>query len=106
MSWLFVWSVEGYAPGGSFAVNGVTNKIELSKAKVHVVSDSVLCRGRMHGHPEASIQKQIKDKKINFNISRCPMNTENYLESTENQLSSSGIFSRDTQLCRFSQRFR
>ena len=30
--------------------------IKLSKAKVHVYSDSVLCLGKMHRHPEAMVK--------------------------------------------------
>ena len=41
---------------------------------------------------------------MNFKISDSPTNTENYQGSMENQLSSSGIFSQDTQHCRFSKR--
>ena len=37
---------------------------------------------------------------------RIPMNTENYLESTKNHLSSNGIFSKDLQRCTFSKRFQ
>ena len=47
-----------------------------------------------------------RNGKINYNISRSPMHTENFLESSENQLSSSGTFSQDTQHCRFSERIR
>ena len=42
---------------------------------------------------------------INSKNSNNPMLTENYLESMENQSSLSGIFSQDSQLCRFSKRF-
>ena len=50
-------------------------------AKVHVYSDSVLCPGKMYDHTEAN------------KTSNSPTHTEN-LESMENQVSSSGIFSR------------
>ena len=44
--------------------------------------------------------------KINFNISKSPMGTGDYEESTEIQLSSSGIFCQNIQHCIFSRRFR
>ena len=44
-----------------------------------------------------SIQKQTQNGKINFNISNLPASSKTYLESMENHLSSSGIFSQDIQ---------
>ena len=61
--------------------------IKLSKAKVHVFSDSVL--GRMHRHPDATVK--WKDQ-LRFSV--CPILTENYMESMENHLSLSEIFPR------------
>ena len=43
----------------------------------------------MHGHLDA--KEKWKDQ---LQFSRGPVNTENYLESTENHLRSSGIFPR------------
>ena len=64
--------------------------IKLSKAKVHLYSDSVLCFGKMHRHPKA--KDKLEDHL--FDISRYPMNAENCFESTENHVSVSGIFPR------------
>ena len=64
--------------------------IKWAKAKVCVYSDSVSCWGRC-----VSIQKQMKNGQINFGTSNKPTLTE-LLESMENRLSSSGLFSQDS----------
>ena len=76
--------------------------IKWAKAKVHVYSDSVLCLGKMYEHSEAKIQ----GVGINFKTSNRPTDTENYLESMENQLGSSGICSQDSHHCRFSHKIQ
>ena len=60
---------------------------EVDESKVHVYSDSVSCLGRYK-----SIQKQTQDGMLNSKNFSSPILTENYLESMENRLSSSGIF--------------
>ena len=52
------------------------------------------------------IKKQMQNGKINFKTSNSPTHTENYLESLDNQLSSSGTFSQDLQRWRFTNRFK
>ena len=74
--------------------------LNLSQAKVRVYSDRVWerCTDILRGH-----DKMERTTPIFFRI---PMNTENYLESTKNHLSSNGIFSEDLQRCTFSKRFQ
>ena len=64
--------------------------IKLSKAKVHVYSDSDRCLGKMHDH----YAKQKWKNKLDG--SSVPRDIKNYMESTESQSSSGGIFSQDT----------
>ena len=75
--------------------------IKLSKAKVNVYSDSVLFLGKMHRHPEAMVE--WKEQLQYFQSSN---EYRNCLESTENHLSSSGLFSQDTLQWKFSAGFR
>ena len=75
--------------------------LEWAKAKVHVYSASVLRLGKMHRHPDAMVMWKEQLRYV-----RIPMNTENYLESTETHLSSSGIFSQDTLQWYCSTRFK
>ena len=63
--------------------------IKLLKTKTHVYSDSVLCLEKIHGH----LDVMTKWKK-NSHVSEIPRSTKNYLESTENHVSSSGIYPR------------
>ena len=63
--------------------------ITWTKAKVRVYSDSVLCMEKCQ-----CIQKRTMDGMLNSNNFNCPILAQNYLESMENWLSSSGIFSR------------
>ena len=77
-------------------VNG-EEVIKLMKAKVYVFSDSVLCFF-LNTHNRTLIGK------TNWSGSRAPINTENWMESMENQWSWSGGYSKDTQRCRFSKK--
>ena len=63
--------------------------ITLTKAKVRLYSDSVLCLGKMSDHSEANRRWRNQVKKFNS-----PNLTENYVVLMENRLSSSGIFPR------------
>ena len=69
--------------------------INLQRAKVYVFSDSVLCLGRVHQHPQSN--KAWKERIgwiINFDKA-----TETMKESMESRPSSSGIFSQDSPRC-------
>ena len=97
--------------------------LKWAKAKVHVNSDSVLCQGMLHGHSEAKDKWKDQLQYFQELVSLClfvcwivgsldshwrlsafkgasqhiissPMDTEKYVSSMENHLSSSGIFSR------------
>ena len=59
--------------------------VKLSKAKVHVYSDSVLCHGKIHEHP-----RSIEAWKRKSNGSSNVLKIVNWTESKENQPSSSG----------------
>ena len=71
-----------------------------AKARVHVYSDSVMCLGCM------IILKRLKNGKARSENSNNPTSTQSCLESMENQLSSSEIFSQDSHLLRFLERSR
>ena len=62
--------------------------IKLTEVKVHVYTDSVLCLGMMQDHSGANQWMECSTRRISTNQFLL-----NYLESMENQLSSSGIFS-------------
>ena len=49
---------------------------------------------------------QVKDGKVKWKNSKCPLLTKNCWESMENQLNSSGIFSKDFRHCRFFRKSR
>ena len=68
--------------------------INLQRAKVYVFSDSVLCFGRIHQHPESN-----EAWKKGLNGSRLTKATEIVTESMESRLNSSGTSSQDSQHC-------
>ena len=68
--------------------------INLQRAKVYVFSDSVLCLGRIHQHPESN-----EAWKKRMNGSQLTKATETMTESMESRPSSSGISSQDSLRC-------
>ena len=60
--------------------------INLQRAEVYVFSDSVLCLGKIHQHPQSNESQLLKA-------------TETMTESMESRLNSSGTFSQDSQRC-------
>ena len=68
--------------------------INLQRAKVYVFSDSVLCLGKIHQHP----QSNEAWKKL-LNGSSLTKATETMTESMESRLNSSGTFSQDSPRC-------
>ena len=75
--------------------------IKLSEAKVHVHSDSVLCLGKMHRHPEA--MEKRKEQPQYFQSS----NENRELVGIDGEPSEfEWIFSQDTLQWKFSARFR
>ena len=63
--------------------------ISLSHAKVYVISDSVLCLGKMNQKPTSNTvwERQLDCSKVHHNTEHCT-------QSTENPWNSSGIFPR------------
>ena len=49
----------------------------------------------------SDLQKRTEDGKPEWQTFNCPLLSKNHSESMENQLSSSGIFSKDVHHCRF-----
>ena len=68
--------------------------INLQRTKVYVFSDSVLCLGKTHQHPNAN--ESWKDRTEWITMRKA---TEIVTESMENRLNSSGISSQDSQRC-------
>ena len=68
--------------------------INLQRAEVYVFSDSVLCRGRVHQHPESN---EAWKKRIDG--SSPTKATETMTESMESRPNSSGTFSQNSQRC-------
>ena len=68
--------------------------INLQRAKVYVFSDSVMCLGKIHQHPDAS---EASKKRIEWiNLLKI---TETLMASVESRLNSSGTFSQDSPRC-------
>ena len=68
--------------------------INLQRAKVYVFSDSVLCLGKIHSHPESN---EAWKKRIDG--SSPTKATETMTESMESRLNSSGTSSQDSLRC-------
>ena len=68
--------------------------INLQRAKVYVFSDSVLCLGRVHQHPESN---EAWKKKIEWIITDKKL--QRLTESIESRLDSSGTSSQDSLRC-------
>ena len=68
--------------------------INLQRAKVYVFSDSVLCLGWVHQHPESN---EAWNERIGWIVT--DKATETMTESMESRPSSSGIFSQDSPHC-------
>ena len=75
--------------------------IQWTKAKLRVYSDSVLCLGKMYENKDASerCEGPVEEFKLSPSHKEC-------WESMENQLNSSGIFSKDFRHCRFFRKSR
>ena len=69
--------------------------INLQRAKVHVFSDSVLCLGKVHQHPESN---EAWQKKIEWIITEKSYR-ETMTKSMESRLNSSGTSSQDSLRC-------
>ena len=68
--------------------------INLQRTKVYVFSDSVLCLGKIHQHPESN---EAWKKRIEGIMTRKA--TEIMMLSMESRLNSSGTSSQDSQRC-------
>ena len=68
--------------------------INLQRTKVYVFSDSVLCLGRIHQHPESNEAWKKRIEGITTDKA-----TETMTVSMESQLNSSGTSSQDAQRC-------
>ena len=68
--------------------------INLQRAKVYVFSDSVLCLGKVHSHPNPT-----KLGRKGLDGSSLTNATETMTESMESRLNSSGTSSQDSQRC-------
>ena len=68
--------------------------ISLQRTKVYVFSDSVLCFGKVHQHPE---RNEAWKKRIECIISEKKL--QRLTESMESRLNSSGTSSQDSQRC-------
>ena len=68
--------------------------INLQRTKVYVFSDSVLCLGKVHQHPESN-----EAWKKGLNGSSMRIATETMTESMESRLNSSGTSSQDSLRC-------
>ena len=75
--------------------------IKWTKAKVRVTRIPFCACGRCR-----ILQKQIEDRKAKWQHFECLLLVDNYWELVENQLNSSGIFSKDVPHCRFFRKSR
>ena len=93
---LNVNTIDSAFPSWTRSVLSHDQVIQWTKAKVRVYSDSVLCLGKMNGRRDAITrwEGQVEEFKMSPSY-------KELLESMENQLNSSGIFSQDSRHCRF-----
>ena len=100
--WAFSFMDEIYTYARSSDEVSKSKSTRLHRFRLMSGKDVRASRGRCNMERSTS----TKIGQINSWNFKSPTRTENYLGSMENQLCSSGVFSKDSQHCRFSKRFK